>query len=110
MSVDYFDDEAVIDPKKTKKGSKTPILDNFSKDLTKLASEGKIDPVIGREKEIKRIAQILTRKRKNNAIIVAESGIGKCVCSDTYVTVMDNKTNETFNIKISDLLQKVSTI
>lgn len=57
--------------------SKTPVLDNFSRDLIKLASEGKLDPVIGRESEIKRIAQILSRRKKNNPIIVGEPGCGK---------------------------------
>ena len=57
--------------------SKTPVLDNFSRDLIKLASEGKLDPVIGRDDEIKRIAQILSRRKKNNPIIVGEPGCGK---------------------------------
>jgi len=57
--------------------SSTPVLDNFSKDLIKLAEQGKIDPVIGREQEINRIAQILSRRKKNNPIIVGEPGCGK---------------------------------
>jgi ATP-dependent Clp protease ATP-binding subunit ClpC len=77
MSVDFFEDGPTINPKKTKKGSNTPILDNFSRDLIKLAEEGKIDPVIGRDKEVKRIAQILSRKKKNNAVIVGDAGVGK---------------------------------
>ena len=66
MSIDFLEEGSVSKPKRTKKGSSTPILDNFSRDLNKLAEEGKIDPVIGRDKEIKRIAQILSRKKKNN--------------------------------------------
>jgi ATP-dependent Clp protease ATP-binding subunit ClpC len=64
---------------KGKKGSdkNTPVLDNFSRDLNKLAEEGKLDPVVGREKEIMRIAQILSRRKKNNPIIVGEPGCGK---------------------------------
>ena len=58
-------------------GSQTPVLDNFSKDLIKLAEEGKLDPVIGRENEIVRIAQILSRRKKNNPIIIGEPGCGK---------------------------------
>jgi len=58
-------------------GSQTPVLDNFSKDLIKLAEEGKLDPVIGRETEIVRIAQILSRRKKNNPIIIGEPGCGK---------------------------------
>jgi ATP-dependent Clp protease ATP-binding subunit ClpC len=65
--------------KKTKdtNNSKTPVLDNFSRDLIKLASEGRLDPVIGRENEINRIAQILSRRKKNNPIIIGEPGCGK---------------------------------
>jgi ATP-dependent Clp protease ATP-binding subunit ClpC len=77
MPVDYFDDGPSINPKKGKKGSSTPILDNFSRDLIKMAEEGKIDPIVGRDEEIKRIAQILSRKKKNNAVIVGEAGVGK---------------------------------
>jgi len=77
MSVDFFEDGPVTGSKKGKKGSDTPILDNFSRDLTKLAEEGAIDPIIGREKEVKRIAQILSRRKKNNAIIVGDAGVGK---------------------------------
>ena len=57
--------------------SKTPVLDNFSRDLIKAAEEGKLDPVIGRENEINRIAQILSRRKKNNPIILGEPGCGK---------------------------------
>jgi len=57
--------------------SKTPVLDNFSRDLIQLAAEGKLDPVIGRDDEIKRIAQILSRRKKNNPIIIGEPGCGK---------------------------------
>ena len=57
--------------------SGTPVLDNFSKDLNKMASEGKLDPVVGREREIRRIAQILSRRKKNNPIIIGEPGCGK---------------------------------
>jgi ATP-dependent Clp protease ATP-binding subunit ClpC len=55
----------------------TPVLDNFSRDLNKLAQEGKLDPVIGRDSEILRIAQILSRRKKNNPIIIGEPGCGK---------------------------------
>lgn len=63
--------------KEQQNNSKTPVLDNFSRDLVKLASEGRLDPVIGRESEIKRIAQILSRRKKNNPIIIGEPGCGK---------------------------------
>ena len=77
MAVDFFEDGQTTSPKRTRKGSETPILDNFSRDLTRLAEEGKIDPVIGRDKEVKRISQILSRKKKNNAVIVGDAGVGK---------------------------------
>jgi ATP-dependent Clp protease ATP-binding subunit ClpC len=64
-------------PKKVESNSSTPVLDNFSRDLIKLAEEGKLDPVVGREDEILRIAQILSRRKKNNPIIIGEPGCGK---------------------------------
>jgi ATP-dependent Clp protease ATP-binding subunit ClpC len=57
--------------------TKTPVLDNFSRDLIKLAEEGKLDPIVGRENEINRIAQILSRRKKNNPIVLGEPGCGK---------------------------------
>jgi ATP-dependent Clp protease ATP-binding subunit ClpC len=62
--------------------SNTPVLDNFSRDLNKLAAEGKLDPVIGRDREILRIAQILSRRKKNNPIIIGEPGCGKTAIVD----------------------------
>ncbi|MGX8689869.1 MAG: ATP-dependent Clp protease ATP-binding subunit [Bacteroidaceae bacterium] len=58
-------------------GSNTPVLDNFSTDMTQAAQDGKLDPVVGREKEIERLAQILTRRKKNNPILIGEPGVGK---------------------------------
>ncbi len=69
------DDDKTTSRKKSESG--TPVLDNFSRDLNKLATEGKLDPVIGREREILRIAQILSRRKKNNPIILGEPGSGK---------------------------------
>jgi ATP-dependent Clp protease ATP-binding subunit ClpC len=63
--------------KKTNKSNETPILDNFSTDVTKRASEGKIDPVIGRDETIQRVAQILARKKKNNPVLIGDPGVGK---------------------------------
>jgi ATP-dependent Clp protease ATP-binding subunit ClpC len=71
-----FDDSSKK-PSKIETNSTTPVLDNFSRDLIKLAEEGKLDPVVGREKEILRIAQILSRRKKNNPIIIGEPGCGK---------------------------------
>src|ERR1035437_5529775 len=63
--------------KKGKTNTNTPFLDNFGKDLTKLASIGKLDPVIGREEEIDQTIQILNKRKKNNPILIGESGVGK---------------------------------
>jgi ATP-dependent Clp protease ATP-binding subunit ClpC len=73
--LDFVDDSN--DKNKKKGDGGTPVLDNFSKDLIKLAEQGKLDPVIGREKEIFRIAQVLSRRKKNNPIIIGEPGAGK---------------------------------
>ncbi|MCR5206124.1 MAG: ATP-dependent Clp protease ATP-binding subunit [Lachnospiraceae bacterium] len=64
-------------PKGKGEGSATPVLDKYSRDLTKLASEGKLDPVVGREDEIRRVIQILSRRTKNNPCLVGEPGVGK---------------------------------
>jgi len=78
MAVDFgYEENPRANPKNKKVNSNTPILDNFSRDLIKLAEEGKIDPIVGRDKEVKRIAQIISRKKKNNAIIVGDAGVGK---------------------------------
>ena len=76
---DLMDDDDKMMSKKSKSSvdSNTPVLDNFSRDLNKLAEAGKLDPVIGRDREILRIAQILSRRKKNNPIILGEPGCGK---------------------------------
>jgi ATP-dependent Clp protease ATP-binding subunit ClpC len=75
--IESMDDNDNVKPQSRRNSSSTPVLDNFSKDLIKLASEGRLDPVIGREREIQRIAQILSRRKKNNPIIIGEPGCGK---------------------------------
>ena len=87
MSVDFFEEGQVSNPKRTRKGSTTPILDNFSRDLNKLVEEGKIDPIIGRDIEVKRIAQILSRKKKNNAVIVGAAVVGKSELFEKLATM-----------------------
>jgi len=62
---------------KPKEKVKTPVLDNFGRDLTKLATEGKLDPVVGRLKEIERVSQVLSRRKKNNPVLIGEPGVGK---------------------------------
>ncbi|HSV87108.1 MAG TPA: ATP-dependent Clp protease ATP-binding subunit [Bacteroidales bacterium] len=68
--------------KKTSDKSKTPVLDNFGRDLTKAAEENRLDPVVGREKELERIAQILSRRKKNNPILIGEPGVGKSAIAE----------------------------
>lgn len=62
--------------------TKTPVLDNFGRDLTKLAEEGKLDAIVGREKEIERVAQILSRRKKNNPVLIGEPGVGKTAIAE----------------------------
>ena len=78
-SIDDDDDEksSYSSGKKPDSKSKTPVLDTYSRDLTKMAEEGKLDPIVGREKEIERVSQILARRKKNNPILIGEPGVGK---------------------------------
>jgi ATP-dependent Clp protease ATP-binding subunit ClpC len=70
-------------PKKpTDPKSKTPVLDNFGRDLTKMAEAGKLDPIVGRDKEIERVSQILSRRKKNNPILIGEPGVGKSAIAE----------------------------
>ncbi|HXB11598.1 MAG TPA: Clp protease N-terminal domain-containing protein, partial [Bacteroidia bacterium] len=62
--------------------SKTPVLDNFGRDLTRMAEDGKLDPIVGREKEIERVSQILSRRKKNNPILIGEPGVGKSAIAE----------------------------
>ncbi len=68
--------------KSTEAKSKTPVLDNFGRDLTKSAEDGRLDPIVGREKELERIAQILSRRKKNNPILIGEPGVGKSAIAE----------------------------
>ena len=67
---------------KSNKKSKTPVLDNFGRDLTAMAEEGKLDPVVGRDKEIQRVSQILSRRKKNNPLLIGEPGVGKSAIAE----------------------------
>tara|TARA_A100001011_G_C14322375_1_gene851491 strand:- start:11705 stop:14245 length:2541 start_codon:yes stop_codon:yes gene_type:complete len=67
---------------KTNKKSKTPVLDNFGRDITSLAEQEKLDPVVGREKEIERVSQILSRRKKNNPLLIGEPGVGKSAIAE----------------------------
>ena len=62
--------------------SKTPVLDNFGRDLTQMAEEGKLDPIVGREQEIERVAQVLSRRKKNNPVLIGEPGVGKTAIAE----------------------------
>ena len=93
MGGDFFEDDEEDDEFPTERSSKnaqtvsskpqqksssdTPVIDNFSVDMTRAAAEGKMDPVIGRDKEIERLAQILSRRKKNNPVLIGEPGVGK---------------------------------
>jgi len=85
-SDDDGDDDSFSAASSTKKPadskSKTPVLDNFGRDLTKAAEEGKLDPIVGREKEIERVSQILSRRKKNNPILIGEPGVGKSAIAE----------------------------
>lgn len=67
---------------KTTKRTKTPVLDNFGRDLTEMAENGKLDPVVGRDKEIERVSQILSRRKKNNPLLIGEPGVGKSAIAE----------------------------
>jgi ATP-dependent Clp protease ATP-binding subunit ClpC len=67
---------------KSPEKSRTPVLDNFGRDLTKMAEDDKLDPIVGREKEIERVAQILSRRKKNNPILIGEPGVGKTAIAE----------------------------
>lgn len=76
----------------TPKNSDTPALDSFSTDMTQLAAEGKLDPVVGREKEIERLAQILSRRKKNNPVLIGEPGVGKsAIVEGLALRIMEQK-------------------
>jgi len=76
-SESFATQKKTADPK-----SKTPVLDNFGRDLTKMAEMGKLDPIVGRDKEIERVSQILSRRKKNNPILIGEPGVGKSAVAE----------------------------
>jgi ATP-dependent Clp protease ATP-binding subunit ClpC len=80
---DFREEESFNQPKKVSDiKSKTPVLDNFGRDLTRAAEDGKLDPIVGREKEIERVSQILSRRKKNNPILIGEPGVGKSAIAE----------------------------
>jgi ATP-dependent Clp protease ATP-binding subunit ClpC len=84
--------------------SKTPVLDNFCRNISKAAELGELDPLVGRQVEIKRVSQILSRRRKNNPILVGVAGSGKCICADTEIVMRNDATGETFKTTVSEFL------
>ncbi|MES2862840.1 MAG: ATP-dependent Clp protease ATP-binding subunit [Bacteroidota bacterium] len=92
---DNFKESASTPPSgsgsKTTKKSKTPVLDNFGRDLTEMAEEGKLDPVVGREKEIERVSQILSRRKKNNPLLIGEPGVGKSAIAEGLALMIVKK-------------------
>jgi ATP-dependent Clp protease ATP-binding subunit ClpC len=107
MAIDDLDDSKLIFPSdgnNKKNKSSTPLLDNFGKDITKMAAAGKIEPAVGRENEVDRIIQILSRKKKNNPVLVGQPGVGKCICSDSMVTIRNDDTGEIITISIENMI------
>ena len=85
--------------------SVTPVLENFGRDLTKMAEEGRLDPIVGREKELERIAQILSRRKKNNPILIGEPGVGKsAIAEGLALRIIEKKVSRAlFNKRIFTL-------
>jgi ATP-dependent Clp protease ATP-binding subunit ClpC len=81
---------AQAQPKGDKKSSKTPALDHFCRDLTQLAAEGQLDPTIGRAKEIQRVMEVLTRRKKNNPVLIGEPGVGKTAIVEGLAQLIAN--------------------
>ena len=87
MGADFTDDDedeetmgqgnSPVNTQQTRQSSDTPVLDNFGTDITKAAQGNRLDPIVGRENEIERLAQILSRRKKNNPILIGEPGVGK---------------------------------
>jgi ATP-dependent Clp protease ATP-binding subunit ClpC len=102
---DTMDNDKSSAPKPKKPTAKaTPALSSFCRDVTAAVEKGEIDPVVGREKEIKRVSQILARRKKRNPILIGEPGTGKCVCVDTEVIIRNDSTGEIFKTTIANLL------
>ncbi|MBP5650255.1 MAG: ATP-dependent Clp protease ATP-binding subunit [Bacteroidales bacterium] len=100
---EYDDDDDRRSSTRSTKGTKasaTPMLDSFGKDLTKYAQEGKLDPIVGREKELERIAQILSRRKKNNPVLIGEPGVGKsAVAEGLAMRIVQGKVSRTLHGK-----------
>ncbi len=102
--MDNIEDNLNTNPKKQPKG-KTPFIDQFGEDLTQMAADGKLDPIIGREKEVYRVCQILSRRKKNNPIILGDPGVGKTAIVEAIAQrIIEKKVARTlFNKRIISL-------
>jgi ATP-dependent Clp protease ATP-binding subunit ClpC len=89
--------------KKAASKSNTPVLDNFGRDITRLAEDGKLDPIVGRETEIERVSQILSRRKKNNPILIGEPGVGK-------TAIVEGLALRIIQRKVSRLIRKKSRV
>lgn len=113
-AADYGEEEGGSDPlgssgggsaRKVDPKSKTPVLDNFGRDLTKMAEEGRLDAIVGRQKEIERVSQILSRRKKNNPILIGEPGVGKsAIAEGLALRIVEKKVSRVlFNKRIVTL-------
>lgn len=115
MNSNYSDsneeDRSPYNSKKEKQdtNSKTPVLDSFCRDITDLANKGQLDPVIGRDVEMERVAQILSRRKKNNPILVGDPGVGKCLGRGTKILMYDGTFKNVEDIKIGEQLMGVDS-
>jgi len=105
----YSEDDFKNDDSNSSFNKKTQILDAFGINLSKMAENDELDPVIGRSDEIERIIQILGRRRKNNPVLVGEAGVGKCVTGDTEIEIRNKKTGKIEKITINDFLKLIQS-
>ena len=106
----YPDEENLNKEKKSsKKVNSLTILEQYGTNVTQLAINNKLDPVIGREDEILRVIQILGRRRKNNPVLVGEPGVGKCVTGDSEIEIRNKKTGKIERITISEFIKLIDS-
>ncbi|MCP4415872.1 MAG: ATP-dependent Clp protease ATP-binding subunit, partial [Chloroflexi bacterium] len=87
-------------PKQAQKKTKTPALDHFGRDLTQMAVDGKLDPIIGRQREIERVAQVLSRRKKNNPVLIGEPGVGKtAIAEGLAIRIIEKKVSRVLHNK-----------
>jgi len=106
----YSEEENTRSEKRGKrKTNSLTVLDSYGTNVSQLAIEGKLDPVIGREEEIKRTIQILGRRKKNNPVLVGEPGVGKCVTGDSEIEIRNKKTGKIERITISEFIKLIDS-